>query len=337
MRKSNVLIKYNGKNITKTLSAFMESFSWTDVASGSADTISVSLNNSSKMWFKKEYLPKKTDKIKAWLKVTDWKGTADNRSAFCGEFQVDGFTASGLPSVFSLEAICIPINKGFNVTPRNKTYKNTNSKRVLSDIAKRAGLVLYYDAPVHKIKEMSSEGKTDMEFGFSLCEEYNLAMKIYNRKLVIYDQNRYERKKASYNIDIFDLAESGAYSIEKNISQQYDGVKIQYTSGKDKKTVTYKYVLPGKAGNRLLFISGSADSHADAEKKAKAQLYKNLREVQVLTLSLKGDPKYKAAQCFNLTGFGALNGKYFIDEVTHNKDSKYTCTLKAHLVVTQIG
>ena len=75
-----------------------------------------------------------------------------------------------------------------------------------------------------------------------------------------------------------------------------------------------------------------------AELKSKSQLFKNLREVQTLTLTaLRGDPKYKAAECFYLKGAGKFDGKYFIDNVTHSKDGTYTCSITAHLVVTQIG
>lgn len=337
MRKSDVLIKYNEVDATKAIGRMMESFTWTDYASGSADTVSLSLNNMNNLWVKKGYIPLHTDRLKAWFRVTDWNRDGDNRSVFCGQFQVDKYTDGGPPDVFALEGICIPINRSFNVTARNKTYKKTSIKRRMADIAKRAGMKLVYDAADHNIKEIAQGGKTDMEFAFSICEDYGLAMKIYNRKLVIYDMSKYEKRKAGYTIDLSGLGESGAYSIEKNVSSMYDGVKMQYT-GKGKKTVTYKYVRPGKKGNRLLFISSSADSHGDAERKAKAQLLKNLREVQVITLSnLRGDPKYKAAECFELTGAGQLNGKYFVDQVTHSKDGRYTCSITAHLVATQIG
>lgn len=336
MRTSEILIKYNEVDATKAIGRMLESFTWIDYASGSADTISLSLNNMNNLWVMKGYLPLHTDNLKAWIKVADWNHSADDRSVFCGRFQVDKYTYGGSPDIFVLEGICIPINRGFNVTQRNKTYKKTSVKRLMSDIAKKAGLKLVYDASDYNIKEISQDGKTDMEFAFSICDDYGLYMKIYNRKLVIYDPSKYERKKASYTINLAELGESGAYSIEKSVSSIYDGVKMQYT-GKGKKTVTFKYVLPGKKGNRLLFMSASAESHAEAERKSKAQLLKNLREVQIVNLTnLRGDPRYKAAECFNLVGAGKLNGKYFIDNVTHTKDGRYTCSMTAHLVVSQI-
>lgn len=336
MRKSRILVKYNRTDISDTVTDLLESFDWTDVAGGEADTVSLVLNDKDKMWIKKGFIPVAKDYIKLWIKVNDWMYGGDNRKSFCGKFQVDCFTASGFPDIFTLEGICLPINKSFNVTQRNKTYKKTSVKRILSDIAKRAGMKLVYDAPNHSIDEISQSGQTDMTFAFSVCDDYGLSLKVYNNKLVAYDQTRYEKKKIRYTIKRSDLIGIRDYSIQRNITTMYDGVKMQYSS-KDKKTVTYSYKIPGKKGRRYLFISGSADSHADAEKKSKAQLLKNLRSVQTLTLTLMGDPKYKACQTFKLEGFGKLNGKYFIDKVVHSKNGAYTSTITAHKVVTQIG
>lgn len=336
MRKSKILVKYNRTNITDTVTDLLESFDWTDVAGGEADTISMVLNDRDLMWVKKGFIPADSDYVKVWIQVSGWTHDSDNRKSFCGKFHVDSFTHSGFPNIFTLDGICLPINKSFNVTQRNKTFKKTSVKRILQDIAKRAGMKLVYDASDHKVDEMSQSGQTDMAFAFSLCDDYGLSMKVYNNKLIVYSQTRYEKRKAKYTIKRSDLGGSGAYSIHRSITTMYDGVKMQY-SNKDKKTVTYQYTVPGKKGRRLLIVSGSADSHADAEKKAKAQLLKNLRAVQTITLTLMGDPKYKACQNFTLEGFGRLNGKYFIDKVVHSKSGAYTSTITAHKVVTQIG
>lgn len=336
MRKSRVLVHYNRKDISDTITDLLESFDWTDVASGEADTISMVLNDRDMRWVKKGFIPIAKDYMQVWIRVNNWMYDGDVRKIYCGKFQVDSFTASGFPNTFAIEGICLPINQSFNVTQRNKTYKKTSVKRLLQDVAKRSDMKLVYDAPDHKLDEISQSGQSDMDFAFSLCNDYGVAMKVYNGKLVAYDQTCYEKKKARYTIRRSDLGGNGAYNIQRNITTMYDGVKMQY-SNKDKKDVTYKYVLPKKSGKRLLVISGSADSHADAEKKAKAQLLKTLREVQTVTLTMMGDPKYKACDNFMLEGFGRLNGKYFIDRVVHSKSGGYTSTITAHKVVTQIG
>ena len=335
MRSSSIVLKYKQTKATNIVNKDLESFSWTDVANGEADRVSLRLNNRIKKWLK-GYFPKEKDYFKIWLKVNHWRWNSDNRKKFCGKFQVDDFSASGFANTFNLEGISIPIHTGFNVTQRSKTYKKTSVKSILKDIAKRADVKLVYDAENHKIDEISQSGKTDMEFAFSVCEDYGLSMKVYNSKLVVYDQTKYEKRAISFTIDINDIGGSDAYSYKRNITSIYDGVKLQYQN-KDGDDITYKYVLPGKKGKRILVISTSADNHADAERKAKAQLASNLRSAETLTLKLMGDPKYLACQTFELTGFGKINGKYFIDKVTHSIEGGYKTTIVAHPVVTQIG
>lgn len=334
-RSSSLELRYNDEDITELITDKMSSGTITDNASGEADTIALSLQNRSMMWLKGHF-PQAEDYIKVWIKVEHWNNDSDSRKKYIGKYQIDSISAGGFPQTFDLEGISIPINRGFNVTGRNKTYKNVSVHRILKDIAKRAGVKLIYDAPNHKVDEMSQSGNTDMSFAFSLCDEYGLSMKVYNDKLVVYSQTRYERRKASFTIKRSDLGGSGAYDYQKKITGMYDSVKYQYTN-QGGKTVTYEYTVPGRKGNRTLFISSNADSHADAERKAKAQLAANLRSAQSLTLTLMGDPKYKACQCFELEGFGKIDGKYFIDKVTHNFDSGYRCTIESHPVVTNIG
>lgn len=84
-----------------------------------------------------------------------------------------------------------------------------------------------------------------------------------------------------------------------------------------------------------MFISSKAETYSDAEIKAKAALRKNIRESTAITLNMVGSAKYVAADCFNLAGFGKVDGKYFIDSVTHTKSGgKYTISIEAHLTVT---
>ena len=152
--------------------------------------------------------------------------------------------------------------------------------------------------------------------------------------MIIYDQTVYEGKEARYTITAAQLGGSGSYSISKQTTKLYDSVKIQYTTGKKGKTLTYEYIIPGKEGKRQMFVTTKAESLGDAEKKAKAALRKNLRESLQISIKMMGSAKYLAAACFILSGFGNLDGKYFIDTVTHQKSGgKYTVSIAAHMAV----
>lgn len=329
--RSIVALTYNDKDVPRNVTDECESFTFEDNAYGQADSIELTMMNRSGKWMRKWH-PYEQDFIKAWIKVQDWERGKKNAKLFCGKFTIDELVFSGFPETVQIRGISIPISTGFNISEKNRTWKKTTIKQILSDIAESAGIKLIYEAETFSVNEVTQSGSTDMEFAFSTCEEYDLALKLYNDRMVVYDKSAYEKKKEAYTIAKTDLGES--YSVKEQIRTVYDSVKIQYTS--NKKTVTYDYIAPGKKGVRRMFVSEKAESIRDAELKAKAKLRDNLRESRTIELTVMGDIRYKAAENFMLEGFGKLDGKYFIDYVRHQKsNSKYTCQITAHRVVTE--
>lgn len=331
--RSSLAIEYNGVEATEIIANDNDSFSWIDNATGKADTLTLGLSNLDQKWMN-GYYPSKEDELKAWIKLEEWAADYRQGMLYCGQFHVDSLRFSGWPEKLQLSAMSVPINSDFNVKQKNRTWESTSVRAILGDIASTAGIELVYDANDFAVNSISQSGKTDLSFAYSLCSEYGLALKLYNNKIVAYDQTEYEKKDAAYSIDRGSLGGNGAYTITSNMANVYDSAKIQYTDANGD-TVSYEYTIPGEPGNRQMFISTKAESLGDAEAKAKAALRSNLRESKSITLKLMGSAKYIATQCFNLTGFGKLSGKYFIDSVTHEKSGgKYTCVIDAHQTVT---
>ena len=332
-RQSSVIVKYNDTDITKTITDYIEGFSYVDNASGTADTVTLKLNNKSGKW-SGSWIPVQGDSVKTIIKLTNWNKEGDNRIFDCGFFLIDDLSFSGPPSTASIGGISTPINTDFNVTKKNKTWQSTTVKGILSSIASSAGIGLYFSGQDYTIKEIEQSDQEDVNFAFQLCSSYNLAMKLYNKKIVVFDQVEYEKKDASLTIRRADVE---GYSIKKGMTRQYDGVSISYTDGILNKTLSYKFML--KEGTRILKLNEKASSLQDAEVKAKAKLLAHNRQCQTMSVTVKGDTKYISSKCVNVSGFGKLDGKYYIDSVTHNKDagSGYTCTLEMHLCIIVKG
>ena len=121
------------------------------------------------------------------------------------------------------------------------------------------------------------------------------------------------------------------------MTRAYDGVSISYTDSKKNQTLSYKFML--KDGSRILKLNETAESLQDAEIKAKAKLLEHNRQCQTMSVKLMGDTKYIASKCANVSGFGKLDGKYYIDTVTHEKRRSvvYYCTLEMHAVIIVKG
>ena len=332
-RQSSVIVKYNDTDITKTITDYIEGFSYVDNASGTADTVTLKLNNKSGKW-SGSWIPVQGDSVKTIIKLTNWNKEGDNRVFDCGYFLIDDLSFSGPPSTASIGGISTPINTDFNVTKKNKTWQKTTVKGILSSMASSAGIGLYFSGQDYTIDEIEQSDQEDVNFAFQLCSSYNLAMKLYNRKIVVFDQVEYEKKDASLTIRRADVE---SYSIIKGMTRQYDGVSISYTDGIANKTLSYKFML--KEGTRILKLNEKASSLQDAEVKAKAKLLEHNRACQTMSVTVKGDTKYISSKCVKVSGFGKLDGKYYIDSVTHTKDagSGYTCTLEMHLCIIVKG
>lgn len=333
-RSSSVTVKYNDRDITKTITDYIEGFEYKDNASGTADTVSLKLNNRSGKW-SNGWIPVQGDSVKTIIKLTNWTKEGDNRKLDCGYFLIDDLGFSGPPSLATIGGISTPINTDFNVTKKSKTWKKTTTKGILSSLAKSAGIGLYYSAEDYTIDEIEQSDQEDVNFAFNICNSYNLALKLYNKKMVVFDQTEYEKKSAKMTIK---KENCETWSFNRSMTRLYDGVTISYTDSKSNKTLSYTFMLK-KDGKRVLKVNDKAESLQDAEVKAKAKLLEHNRQCQTATIKVKGDIKYISSKCVNISGFGKLDGKYYIDSVTHTKDANggYTCSIEAHLTIVVKG
>ena len=102
-RQSYVSVKYNGKDITKKITDYTEGFEYVDNASGTADTVSLKLNNRSGVWWG-GWIPIQGDYVEATIKTTNWNKEGDNRSLNCGYFLIDDLGYSGPPQIATIGA-----------------------------------------------------------------------------------------------------------------------------------------------------------------------------------------------------------------------------------------
>ena len=175
------------------------------------------------------------------------------------------------------------------------------------------------------IKCEEQEDQTDCEFYAELCEKYGLAMKVYNRKIVVYDREEYKKKPAVLMLTETDLQ---AWSWQQRMSGTYTGGEFAYTPAKTSKEI--KVTLGTQ--ERALKLSGKADSQADAERQLKAAINKENHGRITLSATIMGNAALAASQCVEVQGLGALSGKYYIDKVTHNIGGGYTMDLEMSLV-----
>ena len=343
-RRAKPSLTFNGKNVTTTLAKYMEKLSYTDVASGSSDSITIELQNIETKWLS-EWYPTKGSKIKGSISFQNWDKLGVNLSLNCGTFILDEIQFTGGPLMLSLGALAIPANESFKSRERTKTWKKVTIRQIAAGIAKRYKLTLSYSAPTVSISSIEQSKKTDSAFLYDLCDKYGLAMKVFNSKIVIYDHKAAEKKAVVASISRKSFIDD-KWEFVDALEGTYTGARISYKNPKkssktNKKEKDISIYLGLKAenakGSRVLKINETCDNQKDAYYKAAAKVNESNRGATVLTGTMWANPKICAGVNVNVTGMGKANGKYYVDEVTTEIGSSGTVqTVSMHKCQPQL-
>ena len=322
-RRAYPTIFYNGKNISTTVDKYLESFRYTDPASGESDSISLTLGNWNGNWLA-GWFPDKGATLTARVITHNWWRQNEMRQLVCGTFSLDDISFSGAPDVMTIGAVSTPAADAFKTTERTKTWESVTIQQIAGDIAKRYGLALLYDAATIKIAVMEQSGATDSSFLSNVCKDYGLSLKVYSSKLVIFDPEKYKKKPAVKTIDKGDMLR---YTFNTTLAGTYTGGELVYTNAAGKE-IKYK---TGK-GPRILKSNVSANNAAEAKIKLDAAIAEANHSETTLSFSTMGQPTLAAGQTINITGLGRASGKYYIDKATHSVGESYTTAFECSKV-----
>ncbi|MDE7017165.1 MAG: hypothetical protein K2P65_06250 [Lachnospiraceae bacterium] len=314
-RKATTTLKFNGKNVDTSLKDYLESISYEDVASGSSDTLSIKLHNITKQWMKGWY-PKKGDAVEGSIKLLDWDKVGKDKKIFCGHFTLDDVSFSGNPMTASFDCVSAPASESFKTRERNKTWENATISGIAGEVAGRYSLSLSYSGPSIKIKKLE-QSESDSEFLYKLCKDYGLSMKVYKKKIVIYDQTQMEQKGPVCTLGMDDFVDNN-WEARDSLYGVYSGARISYKDpDDDKETSIYVGLKAENAkGSRTLRINETADSAADARRKAAAQVNLSNQDATTISGTIWPNIKVCAGVTVKITDFGKFNGKYFVDKST---------------------
>lgn len=307
-RRSTVEITYNARTATQ-MAEYLRSFKYTDVASGSSDSIHLELNDHDRHWIG-GWFPMKGDRIQPLIGMHDWEEQGIGEFIRCGTFEVDDFGFQGGPLGCTIDALAIQSSSGFKATDRTYTYKNTTLKEIGQKVAKRNNLSLYYEpkTPV-TIENVAQDKQPDCTFYNDLVKKYGLAMKIYNDRLVVFDEAEYEAKEPVAVLTEADFEENWTW--ETALTGTYTGVKYQYKHPTKNKTFS---VTVGE-GDRWLTCDDPADNQTEATLIALARLNEANKGNTVMKLTMKATIRVMATDCVEIKSLGKIGGKYFVEQV----------------------
>lgn len=313
-----------------------DEFTYTDPAEGEADSIDISIFDRTNEWLNKK-LPELGAEVSASITTQYWGDLPGAGTLDCGKFILDDFSFSGWPTSGKVSAVSTPADTSFRETEKSKVWNNVTLQKMGEEITGNAGIALVWDVETEfpAMKSVEQTEETDCSFFQGKCEEYGLCIKLYSKKLVVYDREAYKKKDAAATLTMADVK---SWNWQKTLAHTYTGGTFTYTQAikgaKDKKI---KVEVGG--GTRILHKTGSADSKADAELKLKAAINNANHSATTMSCTMIGRTDLVSTMCVNMEGFGQLSGKYYIDKVTHSVSASggYETSLEMSKVEEESG
>ncbi|MCM1295500.1 MAG: hypothetical protein NC311_08140 [Muribaculaceae bacterium] len=320
-----------GTDITE----YVESMTYTDSAADASDTIDLTVDAQDGRWMG-EWMPQKGATLRPRALGHNWEKPRDERAMECGLFVVDDVSYSDTPTTLQVGGVSKPSDTDFSDLERTTTWKNTSIKRIGQTIAKRYGLGFSYDGEDYDIECEEQDG-ADSSFYNTLCKNYGLLLKVYAGRLWVYDREAYKAKPTVATIDRTDI-QRGSMSWNTTLSGTYTGGTFSYTD--PDKDCDISCSIGG--GSRIKAVNRRATSVQDAAVQLCAELNNANHGTTKLKFTLPGAWEISAANNIQITGYGdgpaggsgGINGKYFVDKVTHkfNRSGGFTTEVECSAV-----
>lgn len=248
----------------------------------------------------------------------------------CGTFEIDGVDYAGPPQKITIKATSIPYKVKLRQTKHNKVWENTTLKNMAEKIGKNSGFKVMYLSdfnPVYKRREQVN--MTDIAFLKKICKSGGISLKITSKTIVLFDTEDFEKKKEVKKIKAGKGNILGYSFSTKTADTAYSSCHVIYTNPDTKATIeaTYKPENANKDG-QILEIKQKVSSVAEAKELARKSLRAKNKGETTAEFTLVGDVDYVAGITVRVYGYGEFNGKYIVEQATHNITGGYKVQIK---------
>lgn len=330
--RTKLKVIYKGKDISEEIQEYILDFSYTD-NDNDAEDLQLTLENKEELWYK-EWFPEKGDTIEATILMT--RDNEDTKVPI-GKFEVDGINVKGKPNVTSIKAISAYISGEIRDTKVSKAWEKISFKAIVGEIAGKHGYSAVFNIKKDKTYDKVDQNNlSDIEFIKKLCKDLGYDVKVNNANIVITDEDYYDSKEADFNIfnhkedadsnDIFDLLN---WEFDESSIGAYTSCENQYKDPKTRKVYKAKAESKKeKKSKKVLRLNKKVKSDAENERLCKDALKRENAKTKTARFSFAPDKPIYGKNIINVSGWGAFDGKYLIDSVTHKIDGNgYTVDL----------
>ena len=332
-RRVNISVLYNNIQIagaSGSIDTDIEKLAYVDSAADNSDSIDITIDVQDDKWIN-NWMPEKGATLSAVVNGLHWNRGNGMKVLRCGLFTLDDLSYSDMPSTMQMSGVSKPSDSDFSERDREIVWKNTSIKRIGADIAARYGLTFSYDADDYEIESIEQDD-TDSSFYNDLCKDYGLILKVYSKQLWVYDREKYKEKPAVKTYDREGDIIRGSFNYTTTLAGTYTGGYFTYTDADKDQDI----VCSIGGGSRTKSINQRATSVLDASIQLCAALNNANHEITKISFKVPGEWSVSAANNICISGYGKLDGKYFVNKVTHSfdKSSGYTAALECSRIVT---
>lgn len=343
-RRTVISLLFAGVDISAELAKYLISLTYTDNESGTADDIAVELDDIDLIWLN-GYLNKKVsgEDLKGhWIDVTilllNHNDDGKSQRLSCGKFQIDSVGYSGPPNKISLKASAIAKEASMKNEKKSKAWEGVTLEMIGKEIANSAGYKFLYESTQRPMyKHVEQVNQCDLDFLNTLCLKAGIALKVTNEQLVMFDAAEYEKKS---KVKTFHRTASGVISYDfdsEDGDASYTACKVTYTDPNTKKKIEATFTNPNATtkGETLQIKNEKVADKAEALELAQKKLRAKNKGENTGTLTVAGDVELVAGLSIELDGFGAFNGKWYIEKATHKVTKGYTTALQIRKVIEE--
>lgn len=342
-RKLKLKVLYENTDITKYIDQELISFSYSD-SLNEFDSLDLTIQNRELLWMN-DWNPLKGDKLECWLYLYNWE-TNSEVEIYIGTFYIDRVSYSGPPDIVTISALSVDIVSNIMDDKKNRVWEAVTFEKIAKDIAKECSLELVYECDFNR-EYKRIEQKLESYFNFlkRLGNEIGVIIKLYNDRLIIFEEKLYEEKDYKF---IFHRNNIKSYSLETDDTDTYAGCKITYYDSYLGEKIEESFFTKQRAGykrntQRVLFINQEKEPPGDtkAQKRGylskiaeKALREKNKQSIRGTIEIIGKEELICVGDTIFLENFGIFTGKYLITSI--NTDLKiYDLTLEIRMVLDE--
>jgi len=330
VRSPQWMLSYSGMNITADVSEMVLAIRYIDRLDGTSGELEIQLEDSTKLW-QGAWYPAIGDIVSLQI------GYSNEYLLDCGEFQIDELELDGPPDVMRLRCLAAYITTAMR-TANTVAYENMGIVEIAAQIAAKYGLAMVTASSESEsdvtFARVTQRRQMDLEFLKRLAREHNFDFTVCAGQLIFYERASLEALPAATLIARSDTVR---FAFRNRARRIYDAAEFSYFDPDTKQLITQSVPADGPSPtNDTLKIVARCENAEQAQVKAAAALHLHNMVLVDASIEGPGNPVLVAGNNVQLSGWGALDGKYLIETAKHQmaRATGYTTSIAARRITT---